>query len=325
MPKICQKCLPSNNNHEHYSTSRDDQFAYQIQVCATVMAPNTPTQRERALRTIKLRIIAKTDSLSSLCTSLKSLRIVTRKQVQSSNTLLTIAQELRNTIFEYVFCDNIDKVYEQVVEQIRNDPGNDKTHAVFTIRVPARIRLDKASPPSKIPLLVCRQLYTEMRQMYRAAYRAYWHSNRFLCSPADQRQRALRRRTSRPRTLPQPLDLWHISHFTFPLHGIYYMEVAWGGRRWTVRLVSACGETPADHALDAWDLAQEWFEGWIRRSIDPRLDCEVRMGDERYAPNPYFGQGLDTAALDRIGQMCNDESMKTHLLGLARYPPANGI
>lgn len=44
----------------------------------------------------------------------------------------------------------------------------------------ASIRVISPSPPSKDPLLICRQLYTEMAQKRTSAYRAYWTTNTFF-------------------------------------------------------------------------------------------------------------------------------------------------
>ena len=88
----------------------------------------------------------------------------------SPPALLNIAQELRDIIFAHVF----------------NTAGPNSTIDLRVIPcdniredVRAGTLSHEASPPTKDPLLVCRQLHTEQKQAHAAAYRRYWDSQRF--------------------------------------------------------------------------------------------------------------------------------------------------
>ena len=85
-------------------------------------------------------------------------------------TLLNIAQELRDIIFAHVFntTDPTSTIDLRIIpcDNIRED-------------VRAGTLSREASPPTRSPLLVCRQLHAEQKQAYVAAYRRYWDSQRF--------------------------------------------------------------------------------------------------------------------------------------------------
>ena len=84
--------------------------------------------------------------------------------------LLSIAQELRDIIFAHVF-NTADPSSTIDLRIIPCDNARKDVRA----GTPSR----EASPPTKDPLLVCRQLHTEQRQAHAAAYRRYWDSQRF--------------------------------------------------------------------------------------------------------------------------------------------------
>ena len=88
----------------------------------------------------------------------------------SPPALLSIAQELRDIIFAHVFntADPNSTVDLRIIpcDNIRED-------------VRAGTLSREPSPPTKDPLLLCRQLHTEQRQAHAAAYRRYWDSQRF--------------------------------------------------------------------------------------------------------------------------------------------------
>jgi len=72
---------------------------------------------------------------------------------QSRSRLMTLPKEIRNIIFTYVFCDNIDHVHEP----IKYEPCDSELKTVMA-DVPIRVRLDESSPPSKDTILACREL-----------------------------------------------------------------------------------------------------------------------------------------------------------------------
>jgi hypothetical protein len=85
-------------------------------------------------------------------------------------TLLDIPQELRDIIFAHVFTPTSPNspIDLQIVpcDNIRQD-------------VRAGTLPHEPSPPSKTPILVCRQLYTELKNSHATAYRQYWTSQTF--------------------------------------------------------------------------------------------------------------------------------------------------
>lgn len=85
-------------------------------------------------------------------------------------TLLTITQELRDIIFTHVF-DAADPDSTIDMRIIPCDNIRENVRAGTLSR--------ETSPPTKNPLLVCRQLHTEQKQAHAAAYRRYWASKRF--------------------------------------------------------------------------------------------------------------------------------------------------
>jgi hypothetical protein len=93
---------------------------------------------------------------------------------QSSSRLMTLPKEIRNDIYTYVFCDNIDRVNAPI--------KYDREGKAVMADAPAPVHLVRFLPPPKESILACRQLYSEMKGMYTAAYRAYWSDNWFICN-----------------------------------------------------------------------------------------------------------------------------------------------
>jgi hypothetical protein len=92
-------------------------------------------------------------------------------------TLLNIPQELRDKIFEYVYGTGADNGRVDVV--------------VVNSREPFVRKATLASHhtlPSKDTLLICRQLYFEMRSMQKALYRQFWTANTFFVSSSQNFQ-----------------------------------------------------------------------------------------------------------------------------------------
>jgi hypothetical protein len=90
-------------------------------------------------------------------------------------TLLGLPQELRDNIFEHVY-------------EVLGSP-DDRIMLMLCLDIyrrrkgfPEAAVPSSQAPPSKNPLLVCRQLYVEMKSMQAAAFRQYWSKTTFdLC------------------------------------------------------------------------------------------------------------------------------------------------
>ena len=104
---------------------------------------------------------------------------VTVHSPPNQHTLLGIPQELRNKIFEYVYglpgvADDSIKTELLASSWIIGITGGP------SLVEDAAIRLNSIqAPPSKDALLVCCQLWFEMRYMQAAAYRRYWSESTF--------------------------------------------------------------------------------------------------------------------------------------------------
>ena len=92
----------------------------------------------------------------------------TRKAIPP--TLLAIPRELRDIIFAHVFTTTSPNAFIDLriipCDNIRQD-------------VRAGTLPHEPSPPPKNPLLVCRQLHTELKQAHATAYRHYWTAQTF--------------------------------------------------------------------------------------------------------------------------------------------------
>ena len=127
----------------------------------------------------------------------------------SQTTLLGIPQELRIKIFEYVYevCDKPDSCIDVILfdPRIPNDASDfwDRTQAMIPLW---------AAPPTRTPTLVCRQLYTEIKEMQAAAIRHYWSKNIFsIDSKLPQQLPHHAYRVAKLR------DLMHAEHFILRL------------------------------------------------------------------------------------------------------------
>jgi len=113
-------------------------------------------------------------------------------------TLLTIPQELRDIIFAHVFTTTP----PNTTIDLRIIPCDNIRQDVRAGTLP-----HEPSPPPNSPLLVCRQLHTELKQNHATAYRHYWTTQTFHVTG------------SRPFLLPKlrpasEQDLRHVHHLT---------------------------------------------------------------------------------------------------------------
>lgn len=122
----------------------------------------------------------------------------------SQATLLGIPQELRNKIFEHVYSD-----YGTTASHILADLVN-----VFNVQGDVRVQVASChSPPSKDAILVCRQIYTEIKKMQAAACRRHWSEStfniNFVESPSNSPAEAY---------ICPGRDLQHAKHFILRTH-----------------------------------------------------------------------------------------------------------
>ena len=178
---------------------------------------------------------------------------------------MTIPKEIRNMIYDFVFCDNIVPVREPIkydweVEAVVAD-------------APARVNLDLASPPSKGTILACRELYEEMKEMYAAAYRAYWSDNRFIYDVG---------RLDAASVLPADKDLQNVQHFCFVLRRRpnYYVHIVFEEGKWDSWLLPVGGRILGPNEFGGWLLNQAILKNAVAgymasvatfwSSLDPR-------------------------------------------------------
>lgn len=116
---------------------------------------------------------------------------------RSSPSLLSLPPELRNAIFSYVY----NTAVPDHIILLRFKSGR------------AGVESDKV-PPNKNSLLICRQIYNEMKGIQAAAYRRYWTVQKFLII-AD-------RDTKKNLHLATEADLQHICHLA--IHRCFWLE-----------------------------------------------------------------------------------------------------
>lgn len=159
---------------------------------------------------------------------------------QSSSRLMTLPKEIRNIIYTYVFCDNIDYVREPV----RYDAeGN----AVMS-DVPRSVHLDQSSPPSKETILACRELYSDMKEMHAAAYREYWSNNRFIYGVQHLGAARIR---------PAGNNLQRVQQFCLMIRDLrveYHLHIAFEGGSWDSWLL------PEDDRVLEFHDPRSWTE-----------------------------------------------------------------
>lgn len=199
---------------------------------------------------------------------------------QSQSKLMPLPRELRDEIFGYVFCDNV----EWTREQVRYETGV----GLKVENIPDRICFDAASPPSKDSILPCRQLHSEMKKMQAAAYRDCWSSNRFVYTCSDGIQ-----------TVPSADDVQHMQHISLPsigkLAGEYFVDLVFEEGKWRSWLL------PADDLL----LESDEIDGdhWLR--IQRKVNRRVLEAIDRCLPpvwphDPCRSRGLHENVLMSI-------------------------
>jgi hypothetical protein len=129
----------------------------------------THTARTPSLATMSAR------STSSLAGALERVSLdgctssTSGKSPPHQATLLGIPRELRNTIFGHVY-------------GLFDASGGQVDMMICPEKIPKIGVQYSQAPPSKDPVLVCRQLYTEMKSMQAEAFRQYWSNATFDAS-----------------------------------------------------------------------------------------------------------------------------------------------
>lgn len=209
---------------------------------------------------------------------------------------MNLPRELRNRIYEFVFCDDSTYTHETIayrwVDDIVSQFGItwDSKPEAETAYVPQAIGLDCATPPSKDCILLCRQLHCEMKQMYVAAYRSYWTANRFLYDPLE---------VSWPdaSNLPADKDMKRIREFLIYLDPDYRLRIVFNGLGWESWLLpdDSVVHRFYNFGTHAW-LTQEAIKG----AVDDFVASKFTLRPEG---NPYMGQGLTRDMIATISQL----------------------
>ncbi|KAK3631255.1 hypothetical protein LTR22_021139 [Elasticomyces elasticus] len=144
--------------------------------------------------------------------------------ITQSSTFLTIPAEIRNDTYERAF----NKLWKT---------GVDRLSGKSYIRS-ENVDLFKAAPPSKAPLLVCRQMNNEAKGLYETAYRSYWKEVSFYVYMPEKYDRF---------TQFSEEDLHHIRHLELHItfHELHMLL-------WDEYYVSPYSRSPdcAGHYLD---------------------------------------------------------------------------
>jgi len=201
----------------------------------------------------------------------------------SPPTLLNITQELRDIIFAYVF-NTTDPTGTVALRILPCEPSPEDS--------PADTLSASAAPPPKHPLLVCRQLYTELKPAHMVAYRRFWTAQRFHITKGPTRP-------YNPVTtcLPSESDLRHIRHFAIAARRCHSKMLINFRFEPTSSTWSVFLQEP-ERALQRRELPrQELFlqsykdvMGWLRKDAD----------GVPIVINPTAGEGLDSKEINEL-------------------------
>jgi len=188
---------------------------------------------------------------------------------------MTLPKEIRNIIYEYVFCDNVDHFHEPI--------RYDRDVGTVMADVPTRVNLERSSPPSKETILACRELYLEMKGMYIVAYRAYWSDNRFTYNPE---------RFEPTSFLPPNKDMRHIQHFCVLLLS-YQVHIVSKRGKWVSWIL------PPNNRLLKFNESQKWvlLQDEVKDAIREFVAC---IATTRVAYDPRRGRGLTRDVLQDL-------------------------
>jgi hypothetical protein len=156
--------------------------------------------------------------------------------------------------------------------------------------------------PSKDPLLICRQIYAEMKKMQAARFRDYWQNNIFVVDAMDHRHSS--ESSSRPRQdtherlAPSDLvaneNLKHVHCIAFRMNAYWesYVVCFAFHKAWDVCLLLPKEEAPP-RALLRYIFPQGSKSANLERTL---IELNARVGDEAIR-NPSRGRGFTTFRL----------------------------
>jgi hypothetical protein len=249
----------------------------------------------------------------------------------SQPTLLGIPQELRDKIVrtpravedhEWAIsltmspCEQFEYVY---------DTG-EKIRWIDLIRVSSPDEEDTAyipglHLPSKDPLLICRQIYAEMKKMQVARYRDYWQKNIFVVDAMNHRHRS--EASSRPRQntqeRPAPSELVtnenlkHIHRIAFRMNAYwesYVLCFAFSGA-WRGFMLLPRAEAPP-RALIRYIFPQGSESANVQRTL---TELNARVGDEAIR-NPSRGRGFTTFRLFEFMNLLKHRFVEFWVVGM---------
>jgi len=205
---------------------------------------------------------------------------------RNSPSLLSLPPELRNTIFSYVYGT---AVADHII-LLRFKSGR------------AGVESDKA-PPNKDSLLICRQIYNEMKGIQAAAYRRYWIVQKFLII-AD-------RDTKKELHLATKADLRHIcnmavhryfsgSKYTALISFHYSAAFAW-----TASMESSRPrQTTPSHNLPWYTVKCAGSIKFLQNLEDMMVTLHDHYGASGYhdesTVDPMAGRGLDAHEMHQL-------------------------
>ncbi|KAK4895296.1 hypothetical protein LTR27_006639 [Elasticomyces elasticus] len=187
--------------------------------------------------------------------------------ITQPSTFLTIPPEIRNDIYELVF--------NQIWTAGTNYAETGDT-----------VDLMKAVPPSKAPILACRQMFNEAKGLYKTAYRGYWSEVHFTIIPEQQHECVAHFREN---------DLHKIRHLK--LHITFqqmYMLM------WSQEYVSSY-LPPRNHPSDYLDYERVATGQWLLSNVDGkrvngRRDEDYDLVMEFCDYDMYFHDGVKAYA-----------------------------
>ena len=201
-------------------------------------------------------------------------------------TLLSIPQELRDTIFSYVY---------------NTFDANNKVFLRFKTPYQAGVEWNNA-PPKKDALLVCKQIYAEQKKVQAAAYRRFWTAQKFIvmvdnCS------------TRKRLHLVMKTDLQHIHrlavHYWIRNYDYVLVNFSFDARNaWTVDIEPWLGRPVGL----PWYLADRPRRNNLVQDLKEMMETFREdygdYGDNEYfdesAVDPTYGQGLDAIELNQL-------------------------
>lgn len=166
---------------------------------------------------------------------------------------------------------------------------------------PTRVNLDLSWPPSKGAILACRELYEEMKEMYAAAYRAYWSDNRFIYDVG---------RLDAQSALPADKDLQHVQHFCFVLRRLpdYYVHVVFEGGKWDSWLLPTDARTLGPENIGVWFINQGVLKDSVAEYMASLANTWNSLGPRagrRFSLDVLEGFASDEEVIDAV--MCQQD------------------